>query len=312
MNRKDSSFESQQVLPSIPLAASVGTGLPGDYDKTVNVNDGMSGLRGMVESVSDETRIEDDHDDIIDESEYEDINSAEDDADFLDVRTHFTNEFSSRSRVKMAQTVTNARLFAVSSEMEKAEDAENADYMGERDNRVWIWYVKDGGLVRGPGTLIIHGLLDLARSREFDSTVRLKTIAVANLTQAPFPEPHSANQRMGTPTSKKPPPCRLSTISHVCFSLLSFEWGKRKITEKILEPATSSGTIPTCENLVVTPSGTEPGSPRGEAMMLTPSMRGQEVWGHTHLRNSCSCIQVNLHWRPINVALTPCTWGPEV
>ncbi|KAJ8871643.1 hypothetical protein PR048_027970 [Dryococelus australis] len=45
-------------------------------------------------------------------------------------------------------------------------------------------------------------------------------------------------------------------------------WGKREIPEKTRRPATSSGTIPTCENPGATPPGIEPGSPRWEASSL--------------------------------------------
>ncbi|KAJ8881513.1 hypothetical protein PR048_017995 [Dryococelus australis] len=46
-------------------------------------------------------------------------------------------------------------------------------------------------------------------------------------------------------------------------------WGKQKITEKTCQPATSSGTIVTCENSEATPPGIEPGSPWWEISRLT-------------------------------------------
>ncbi|KAJ8890391.1 hypothetical protein PR048_009899 [Dryococelus australis] len=51
---KDSSFESQQVSPSIPTAASVGTVSSGDYDETVIVNFVIRDLQDMVEWVDGE------------------------------------------------------------------------------------------------------------------------------------------------------------------------------------------------------------------------------------------------------------------
>ncbi|KAJ8870876.1 hypothetical protein PR048_027177 [Dryococelus australis] len=50
--------------------------------------------------------------------------------------------------------------------------------------------------------------------------------------------------------------------------------GKREIPEKTRRPASSSGTIPTCENPEVTRPGIEPGSPWWEASRLTFSHSG--------------------------------------
>ncbi|KAJ8879128.1 hypothetical protein PR048_019734 [Dryococelus australis] len=56
-NSEDSFFEGQQVLLSIPLAASVVTDSSGDHDETVNVDDGTRDLRGDSPSFLQEMAI---------------------------------------------------------------------------------------------------------------------------------------------------------------------------------------------------------------------------------------------------------------
>ncbi|KAJ8866518.1 hypothetical protein PR048_032361 [Dryococelus australis] len=82
--------------------------------------------------IEDETGGKDDHQDGIDVNEYEesvDEVSYQKDDDTLDVVTYFTIEFPSASNVKKAGSVKNARSFAATSEVEKAGDAENTDYV---------------------------------------------------------------------------------------------------------------------------------------------------------------------------------------
>ncbi|KAJ8893197.1 hypothetical protein PR048_005783 [Dryococelus australis] len=64
-----------------------------DYEQTVNANDGMIDLRGMIDS--DETGSGDDHKDGIDENEHEDSDNGEyDDSDFPDALTRPFNRVS--------------------------------------------------------------------------------------------------------------------------------------------------------------------------------------------------------------------------
>ncbi|KAJ8878009.1 hypothetical protein PR048_022472 [Dryococelus australis] len=86
-NCNNSCFESQQKMPSIPLARSVGTDYTDNYDEIVNAKDGMSGVIG-----SD--------------------NADDDDRYFLDALTHPFDIFAATRDVKKAEDFENtAYLF---------------------------------------------------------------------------------------------------------------------------------------------------------------------------------------------------------
>ncbi|KAJ8878707.1 hypothetical protein PR048_019292 [Dryococelus australis] len=80
----------------------------------------------------DVTGGEDEHEDSLDNNDYEDRVdevSDEKDYDYLDARTHFTNEFPPIISVKKEVGFKNDRSFAATSDNTRAEDSENTDYM---------------------------------------------------------------------------------------------------------------------------------------------------------------------------------------
>ncbi|KAJ8883996.1 hypothetical protein PR048_015852 [Dryococelus australis] len=111
---KDSSFESQQAMPSIRPAVPISIESIDYHDETDNANDGMRDIKSLVESVCVECTLArrsqggggNYHEDIIDDNDYEgwvDEVSDEKDDDTLVLPTHFTNEFPSTSGVKTAE-----------------------------------------------------------------------------------------------------------------------------------------------------------------------------------------------------------------
>ncbi|KAJ8887789.1 hypothetical protein PR048_014007 [Dryococelus australis] len=108
-NCKDSSFESQQMMPILP-AASMGTDCTDDYDVVGSNTDDDCAIptKETKLDVEDGTGGEDDHEDTIDDNDYEysdDEVSGEKNDDSLDVHIYFTNEIPSTSRVKKAKSV---------------------------------------------------------------------------------------------------------------------------------------------------------------------------------------------------------------
>ncbi|KAJ8875864.1 hypothetical protein PR048_023767 [Dryococelus australis] len=89
VNCNGSSFESQDVMPSIPPATSVGTDSADDCDETVSAKDGMSSVD-------------------IDDNYYED-NVDEDDDDILDALTHPSTTFAATNDMKKAEDFKNVR-----------------------------------------------------------------------------------------------------------------------------------------------------------------------------------------------------------
>ncbi|KAJ8865893.1 hypothetical protein PR048_033416 [Dryococelus australis] len=65
------------------------------------------------------------------------------------------------------------------------------------------------------------------------------------------------------------PAATLVALHTKCRSAIMKGRGKWETPEKTHQPTASSGMIPTCENLGVTRSATEPGSPWWEASILT-------------------------------------------
>ncbi|KAJ8870091.1 hypothetical protein PR048_029102 [Dryococelus australis] len=175
--------------------------------------------------IGDGTVCEDDHEDSINDNDYDDsVDEVYDkkDDDSIDIPTHFTN-FPATSGVKKATT----------SEMKKAGDAENTDYMFTKDPNELVM----GTGSRSPGSKIaVGGHHNVAAPVPVSDgsfvpfkihCLRTKTIilltqrlityspaenptnwepsqhAATNQTQVSFPDPRTAHQGMDTPASKE-------------------------------------------------------------------------------------------------------------
>ncbi|KAJ8881959.1 hypothetical protein PR048_018446 [Dryococelus australis] len=102
--RSTRATESQQVMPSIPSAASLDTDSTDDYYGAVNAKDGINAVQ------SDKTGGEDYYEDCTND-DYDDNDGTEDDGEFLDALTHLCTAFATANVMKQAEDAENTTYF---------------------------------------------------------------------------------------------------------------------------------------------------------------------------------------------------------